>query len=396
MIYYFLFSIFLVFSFSEIVFKIKKNNLLIGLFTLFLIFFAGTRWLVGTDFTHYQKLYEIILSGQAVIGGLEDSYQLISKLFSNFKIVLLFYAFSAVLLKVLFIRESKYPYTTFMLYFSFTYLSYDMGRMRQGLALAICIFSVFYIFKRKLFKFTICMILAFLVHKPAIIFSVVYLLAKVRINKKFMMITALLSVICSFLHIDYYFEIVMHKIPIISSYADYFTTGSEFFGFSFSISNFRRILLLILFIFMIDYENKRNRVYINSFYIGTLIFYVFKDFPVISERIGYYFCCFDIFLIPLCISNKKLWCEIGSALLIGLYGFYYFYNIIHISEDDIFNKPYLPYKSSISFLTDSPIYTLIIVLSVIILFVVIFNFKNIKKSVETSYNSVFKKKKLMR
>lgn len=395
MIYYFLFILFLIFSFLEIVLKVK-NNFFLGAFTAILILFAGARWFVGTDFNHYYALYETIHNSSAGAEGTGDLFDLVSKYFPSITLLLLFYAFFAVLLKILFVRKTKYPYTTFLLYYSFAYLSYDMGRMRQGLALAICIFSIFYIQRRRLIKFLICILFAFLAHKSSIIFVLLYPLANFKFNKLFMVLTVLLSVVLSFMHVGKVLSSILQNIPLISSYSGYFTLDSEYFGFSFSISNLRRVLLFIVFICLIDYKNRQNRLYLNAFYLGTLIFYIFRDFFVISERLSYYYCCFEIFLIPLCINNKKPLNGIFWTLAIGLYSFYYFYETVTLNADDNFNKAYMPYNSSLTFFTSNQGTTFILILGVLILFLLIYNFKNLKKPSKINYQSNYKKKELMR
>ena len=348
MIYYILFLLIAFLSLLEVFVGIKNKVIPFFFILATLIIVSGTRWNTGTDFLHYQRLFDlIVVDGNA--DGVERSFSLVSMFFMVFKYVLLFLASLSIILKYISIKHFKYPITIFMLYYSFLFLSFDMGRMRQGVALAFCFIALLFVFKKNLPLFLLFVILGFLFHKTAILFILVYPLYHIRFKKKTLVIAVAISFVAMLFHIDVYLFQLVTNLPLLSNYADYFSVDSQFAGFSFSISNLRRIALIIVFYLFVPLKNSRNRLFFNMFAFGTIIFYFFKDFPVVSERASIYFCFTEIFLIPQVIyyfaKRKMVKPMVISFVLIFAYCLAYVYLTSSINNDDYFNKPYIPYSS---------------------------------------------------
>lgn len=370
MIFYFLvFFVLCILSLYEVLSRKKINNVFYFVVCTLLISMAGFRWKIGTDFNHYERLFNLIIGNPNLDLGVEKAFCYISKLLGNFKYLLLFYAFFSVFFAFLSIRHTKYPFSSFFLYYTFTFLSYDMGRIRQGLAISLCLYALFFLLKNKRILFYLFIILAFVIHKTSIVFIFVIALKKMKISDKMVYITLIVVILCSFLHIDYYISIFMKKISFLSKYSEYFSSGSEFSGFSFSLKNFRRAILVLLYMKVYDKNDVQERLYFNLFLFGSIIFYLFKDFPIISERISFYFCVYEIFLIPL-IFNKYRY-MIVKVVFMFIYGAYYFLSVISINENDYFNMPYINYQSWIGIENHFVLFVTIISLFSLFLWVII-------------------------
>lgn len=66
---------------------------------------------------------------------------------------------------------------------------YPLFLMRQYLAIAICLYSLTFVFKRRPIEFALCMAAAFLFHKSSIVFSICYFLPYIKLNYKTLILT---------------------------------------------------------------------------------------------------------------------------------------------------------------------------------------------------------------
>ena len=131
MIYYVFFLIILILaSYLEVVKKIKISKGIYVILCVLLAFFAGLRWQIGTDFNQYYRIFNLIIENRYWPNDIEKSYFFISRILGDFRLVLLFFSFSSIIFACNYIEKTKYPFTSLLLFFSFTFLSYNMGRMR--------------------------------------------------------------------------------------------------------------------------------------------------------------------------------------------------------------------------------------------------------------------------
>lgn len=345
-LYLVIFIILMLFSFLELFRNLKARRPILVFTATILILFSGLRWKTGTDFNEYLHLFENSVS-QIDNSTFESSYYYISNILNSYTLVLMFYSLFSIVFSFYFIKETKYPYSSIFLYYCFTFLSYNMGRMRQGLALSICMFSLIFLFKKKNIKFLITVLLAFFIHKSAIVFLLLFILYRIKFSKKLIISVSSITIIASLLHFDLIISKYIFNNSLLTSYSDYLDNSSNYVYFDFSILSLKRFIFLIVFTIFIDYSNPRNKLYVNSYFVGTIIYYLFKDFPVLSERLSYYYSCFEILLIPLLLSKLKG--HIFGFIILISYGTYNFINVISISADDWFNKPYIPYHSVLEY-----------------------------------------------
>lgn len=54
--------------------------------------------------------------------------------------------------------------------------------IRQGIATAICLYSVRYVLDRKFWKFMLCLVIAYQFHQSSMVFFLAYWLVRVRIS----------------------------------------------------------------------------------------------------------------------------------------------------------------------------------------------------------------------
>ena len=143
-------------------------------------FVFGCRWEVGVDYPHY--LYRYLTGGGE---RHEMLFHWVQILFvDNGFHFAFFFAFWALLDIVgLFYCVKKYkflfPFLALMLMLTSLYLSM-MNTMRQHAAIAVFLISLRYIDDKKLFKYCGGILIAFLLHKSAIILIALYLIFATR------------------------------------------------------------------------------------------------------------------------------------------------------------------------------------------------------------------------
>lgn len=108
---------------------------------------------------------------------------LFSKLIPNFRPFYLFYAIVVIAAHLMLIkRYSNEIWFSGMLLLG-TYF-FPLFLMRQYFAMAICIFSLPFVFKRQAIPFFVCILAAFYFHRSAVVFAVCYFIPLIKVNYK--------------------------------------------------------------------------------------------------------------------------------------------------------------------------------------------------------------------
>ena len=81
-------------------------------------------------------------------------------------------------------KFSPLPALSTLFYFMPVFFFEDSGQMRQGLGIAICVFSFRYIVERNLIMFLLCIYLALGFHKTSIVFLPAFWLVNIPMNSK--------------------------------------------------------------------------------------------------------------------------------------------------------------------------------------------------------------------
>lgn len=240
-----------------------------------------------------------------------------------------------------------------MLFYSFAYLFYDMGIMRQGLALSLCIFSLEYVLEKRFRVFLVIILFSTLiVHRTSFVFFPVYWIANVHFTRRkfyFCLIGALalglvfqvgmVAKILSFLP-----ELFQKAITTINNsvYSDNSTL---------SLTEYRKIILSIFFFEILSPKigNRKEKLFLNMYLIGVFLSLIMMSHLTMKSRGTYYYCIAEIFLIPMCLRyiRTRLYCNLIVLIFVS-YGFLYVRNII--KENDYYeweNLPYQPYNSII-------------------------------------------------
>lgn len=297
--YYYLMLLIVIFFISEINASIKKQIFVFIIISLFII--SGFRVGVKPDYFNYEYFYNLVASGydyaQYGLYGIEDSFLIISDFFSmfdyGFRYTMILYS----LLTLIFIglsypKLTREPLLALIIYYSFFFIIRDMGVIRAGLSYSILVFSLVFLFEKRIFCFLFFVLFASIFHKSAMIFTVltIFIFYKPKVNALFLML--LVSII-------FYFSgaalLIIEKLSygagyIAGKFQDYGKESELNYSLGFlDINNVKNIALSLMGIYIIKskvFEDYKFDFLLLIFLIGTCVRIVFLDFSSIAGRLS--------------------------------------------------------------------------------------------------------------
>jgi hypothetical protein len=359
MIYFLIFVFLLILAGTDMISYPQAIKILIFyLIGCSLVLFSGLRFETGFDYENYKnifydiKVFKDATQSLAVEPGMGILIYSLKACGIPYGGLLLLIAVIAIFLKFRFIEKySIYPFFSVLIYYSRVFLAQDMGQMRQGLAMAIILFSMDSILNKNFKRFLFIIVLACLFHLSAILFFPIYFIANRKFSKKTISAVILLATV---------FAVFFDFKSILMNYAIGFLPGflsnklllyasvmeaDQTLGLTFSV--FFRIFLVLVLVWMkdrvTDLPGYTNAVF-NIYVFGLIFYLVLNSFPQMGGRGSLYFQQFEILLIPIMIKClKETVFKVMAILIIGLYCFWGMNTIVNSPED-----AYIPYKTVIS------------------------------------------------
>lgn len=296
--------------------KLDYQNLPILLSMFILIFFAGLRdRFVGTDTNNYVDIFNYLKFENDSIfdteSTIEKGYLIIEKiallLSSNYWSLLTLIAAICVYSNFYIIKKlSKNFFISIFIYLTLTsYLIFFNGA-RQGLAVSISVISIQFIINRNLTRFVICILIASLFHRTALILIPFYYILRIQFTYKKALLFLIFGLIAFYLFSNI---ITLFDSSIEKRYAAYENRGAQggqllaFFFISITA-------ILIKLRKEITIQNlKLYDLYLNLCLFSGIIYIVviFTGSDVNFIRITNYFTIGYILIWPIVFSDVKLY-----------------------------------------------------------------------------------------
>ena len=304
----FLALLFSVFSFNwkDPLEKKTKLQIFLAILSAFPLFFVTSfRYGVGNDYFSYASYFENSLQVQFMEVGFDFLVRTIRSytndyvwMFAICSLIFFYFMYRAIY------EQSLNPTLTIFIFFCAPYFFEFFSGMRQMIAVAIFLYSIKYIKRRKIVPYVLLILLASSFHSSSLIFLPVYFLYNKRISLHLGLI--LIPIILVYRP---YFANLLHNIISLTNYAKYFDG-------KFDTGHFGIVTLLVplfIFLFAIIFYNKKERgkydkdyqFYCNLMFIQVVIVLVQDLVPLIT-RIGWGFGISQIILIPYAISKIKM------------------------------------------------------------------------------------------
>lgn len=351
MIYYSI--LFLIFfgSILSVFIKDKIDKLIVFSFLFFfLIIFAGFRFETGFDYDNYYLAYKLV-NDAGFSWDIEPLIAMLMKFCEQFSLdyggFIFIMAFLAISLKAKFIwKYSVIPLLSAALYFSRIFLIADFGQIRQGLALALVLWSYVHIVDKNFKKYLLILFIALFVHVSSILFFPIYFIAHKKIKPLYLLITLTFAILIATLNVkellvgymsNYLPEFVARKLLYYGE-----AESEEIIGITYSVV--LRISLMLTFLLFFRkkiYDSVNYLVFFNIYFWGIIFYLIFNSLPQLSGRGSMYFQQFELFLFPYLIYLLR-----DNVLKIIVFIFIFIYCLWGISSTiNSQEGVFLPYKS---------------------------------------------------
>lgn len=300
--------IYLIIIFIIILLNKKINNKFFSKYDCFIIILlslvCGLRYNVGSDYLLYQNAFNNLATYERMEFGVATLIKILNGLGFSYNTFLTIISFCTITFSYFSIKKySKYPYQSLFLFICLGYYSMCFNGIRQMLAVSICLFSLKYLFNRKLFKYIICIGFAGTCHFTSLIMLPLYFIVDRIYSKKTLILFMMVSFILYFLYNPLLYAFT-HMFPVYMPY--YQKTSLTYWkpGVGTYLIGTMHILMALI---IIKYKNKiikedeKNKFYINLFFL-SIPFYVLSFQNALVSRFTYYFAIYEIFLIPYIIN----------------------------------------------------------------------------------------------
>lgn len=182
-------------------------------------------------------------------------------------------------------------------------LAFNMAALRQTIALSFGIFAFMCADDGKLKKFLLCVLMAYLFHNSAFVLLILYPLRNIN-AKQYGLYVSIGFFILGIIYPGSIAPFIQTYFPMEDRFTQYGTTyesSQNYTGFILQL-----FLVLIAYVFQkrIHLKQCTQNLLYNSAYIGLAIQSLTGSLAELY-RLSFYFCCFDIILVPLALSSIK-------------------------------------------------------------------------------------------
>ncbi len=282
-------------------FDVKRSQRLVLLFVsgCVLTLFAALRPPTFADYAPYKIYFESLRQG-FTDGGVnhEPGFWLLNRVVGFFTGEYLVFFVVLAGLSVGIMLKSYKDYTPYFLipvlvFFSHAYIGREMTQVRAGLAAALCLYSMRYIIAGRFWRFALWAAVAASMHLGAVVFFVVYPVARSRMGRKTMFVVLGISLAVG---LAYPLGALFRTIPIVDflaraqSYAD--SGYDEALGVFTNPTVLKQLLIcttgLLFYNRLID-KVWGFRVFLVSYFIATCWLILWNDFAIMAGRVATFF-----------------------------------------------------------------------------------------------------------
>ena len=290
---------------------------------------AGLAYGLSPDWIPYWNAFEgAAQTSFAELGDLSEKvdmeygYMLLNKLVSaiglGYGSFTLIIAIIALKLKSsIMYKYGGYAFLTLLMYFIPTYLFEEHVHVRQGMANAIMFISIPYIIERKLFKFLLCFVVAFMFHKAVVAFLLAYWIATIRFNNMTIILLIGSAVLANVLGLSSAIDGIMQFMPfgVAEAYNDY---ANELMDRGVLGDVVKVITVIIILIFNKSVTEKDELfIYFRNIYLFGIFIYFFFGSGIFAARLPGFFTVYIIFVVPRMIKALRDSKALKNFLYIG-------------------------------------------------------------------------------
>lgn len=318
---------------------------------VFLTIFIGLRFWIGADYGIYFRAYHdlgkkldtpdilnIVIEGKKQV-HMEWLYLLFANI--TYEAGFSFYIFTFLLAIVsisikykAFTEHSVYPAFAMLLFMYPTLLISDGGQMRQGMAMAILLFSFRYIKERKLLMFLSIAYLAISFHTSSAVFIIAYWIVLIPMNSTRILIVVLVCIALSPLKLYQYVSLLDSFVStgVYSGFQSYETLDIE--ETSVRFIKLSDLICILYTYFLVTYDKAACQKipyyeYMRNIgVLGICLYFIFRWNEIFSSRLVANFLIYMPMVlvnIVAAVSNDRLRKSLQYVLLVFVVFQYFVY-----------------------------------------------------------------------
>lgn len=330
----YLLSIYSIYYFFLLILLKIKTKYIRKIATIIFFGISVLRYKVGVDWLNYEQIYQGLMEKK-----LEPFFYLLMNFFKRIGLNYLEFQMVISFISILFLykaikKNSVNPIASFLIYYSFFYLTYNMGVMRQGLAMILGLLGILNLYTNKK-KTLMYYVLAVGIHYSSIVLFPTLIFSKKRNNYAYI----LFIVLGVLLLVNLPLEFNKNNIYIykLNEYLKHI-------GQSHTLTQFIYLLInaILVFFYIIKGNNKLYKE-ISVLYLGLAI--VLWSYPGIS-RVTSYFQIIIILSLAEILKSVRI-SKISKIFIILLVSMRIvkFILIPNLVDGEIYQSKYIPYKS---------------------------------------------------
>ncbi|MFT3917976.1 EpsG family protein [Cloacibacterium sp.] len=328
-VFTFLFVFMAVSSYLELYVLKKKTPFFLIIAGVLMIIFSGFRYFVGADYPIYRNLYSgfslyttynDVLDKALFIPTSEQIewiYVFLNKILfdlgSPFYMVTFVMVLMSISLKFTTIYQNlAYPVLGAFMYFMPLYFFEDSGQIRQGMGVAICVFSYRYIKARNLPMFLLMMYIALGFHKTAVAFLPAYWVVKIPMNKARIIAVIVIAILLSPFEVYRIFGSLIDTVgsqDVSDGFSGYVNDSQFGQSVAFGLADIIKIFFIYI-LYKFDEDGCREVEYYeymrNLAVFGLFLFYIFRGNRIFAIRLpGAYMFFMSVFVVPSIVYAAK-------------------------------------------------------------------------------------------
>lgn len=299
----------ILFLYLLIVALLTRNKIICYSNIFILVFILTIRGIeVGTDYVSYLDIYrDIGINGyygypEPLYGYLTFIFNVLGASFELFQCLLsiLFFTLCIIVARQYVTNQNLFLFFLYALLFIF----YFMNINRQILAVSVIFLGYHFLYKKRYFGYCLCVLSATLLHYSALVAILVLFVLKIKINRKYLFISLIISLIVGFSFIE-----SLRGLGVFGKYEHYL--DSDIYGlrphdiFMYRILLYRicwsALCFLICSTIKKEYSNYLwLKIYILSVILDNLMMQI-----SLGSRIVFYFSIAQTIVYPIYLCNNK-------------------------------------------------------------------------------------------
>lgn len=282
--------------------KAKQKKYVLFIIIISLIYIAGFRYGLESDYWHYYNVFIGTEKPQA----LEIGYRLLNSIIyfisHSYFIFCLTLASLSIGIKGRLFLNYKYCFVILLVYYLRFFLMFELNTVRQGLALGFSMAALIALQKNKIKEFVVLCIVGATFHTSTLIVLTAYFINKIKINYRIVTIIFIVSIAFRLYLFDSVIQRLNFLIPIVLKSSNSLVRGLGYVVnsgdkmTSVTLLSFARMIIPV-YCFMYLTKKYEDNLLIKCYFVATVINIVLSGLDTVPYRLATEFYCVDGFLL---------------------------------------------------------------------------------------------------